>query len=64
MNVTEYDFIIYDAELTYPNNTASIRNFIFSRESMLEDMKYLEEEEDKFWEKVLNKEEIPLTIKL
>lgn len=64
INVTEYDFIIYVVELRYINETASIRNFIFTKESMLEDIKYLEDEEDKFWDKVKKREQVPLSIAL
>ena len=64
MNITKYDFIIYVAELRYANGCASIRNFLFTKEQMKEDMKYLEFQEHVFWGKVEHKEEIPLEIKL
>lgn len=64
MNVTGYDFIIYVVELRYANGCASIRNFLFTKEHVEEDMKYLEFEEHVFWNKVIEKEEIPLQIKL
>ena len=64
MNVTKYDFIIYVAELRYANGCASIRNFLFTKEHVAEDMKFLEFEEHVFWGNVINKQEIPLEIKI
>lgn len=55
---TGYDFAVLSALITFPNKFHEIRNYIWLRENVVNDIKYLEDEEDKFWnENVLKKVE-------
>jgi putative phage-type endonuclease len=51
--VTNYDFVILTAQLTFEDvykvKTHEIRHYGFMREEKLEDLAYLEKEADKFW---------------
>lgn len=53
LNITGYDFIILTALLTFEDinevKTHEIRHYGFMRNDKLDDLKYLEEETDKFW---------------
>lgn len=64
LNVTNYDFIIFVAELRYPSGSSVIRNFCFMANNLLNDMVQLELEEDKFWKQVKKEERVAQVINI
>lgn len=51
---TNFSFAYLFAELTGANGNAEIRSYYFRREDMQDNMDYLLEEEEKFWQCVVN----------
>lgn len=67
LNVTNYDFVILTAQLTFEDvygvKTHEIRHYGFMRDEKLVDLAYLENEVDKFWNNfVLTGVEPPLKL--
>lgn len=60
--VTDFDFVIVNVELSYANNISVIKTFCFLKNEKLEDIVYLEKEEDDFWNLVETKKEPSLKI--
>lgn len=60
--VTDFDFVIVNVELSYANSISVIKTFCFLKTEKIDDMIYLESEEDKFWGNVETKTEPSLKI--
>lgn len=61
--VTDYDFVIINAELTF-KDCSIIKTFCFLKKDKLNDLAFLEQKEDEFWNMVESKKEPPLIINL
>lgn len=67
--ITGYDFVILRAQLKWEDNnkikTLETRDYGFTKEQVLEDLKYLENEIDIFWnENILKRIEPPLKVSI
>lgn len=62
MNVTGFDFVELIAELTYNENSSSIRVYHIERDEVEEDLRELQEAIQEFWEMVETKKEPPLLL--
>lgn len=63
--VTGFDFVDLFAELRYLDGNSSIKQYHIERSEVLEDIKYLKEQEISTWERYfMGDEEPPITIKI
>ena len=53
---TGFQFAYLTAELIFQDYSSQIRNYYFLRHDMMEDMEWLLEQEEKFWNSVINKQ--------
>lgn len=51
---TDYDFVILNVELRFPDNNAEIREYVIDKQKHIEDIKLVVEQVKEFWEYIKN----------